>query len=506
VRPNQQGAPQSIGGRKLHPFFRDVGITVLGQVAFAVLNVLLYRLLAQRTGTDGFASYTLTKQATVLLFPVITVGLIAGLPRYLALPARDDGPTSDAYLLAAITICGSAAALAAVAALAFPAATAELFFGSSERDELVVAFVALLVATAVFHMAYGYYRGLLRIRTASALQIGALALPPPLIVLAFSDEGIDTIILLAAIALAGVSLLAIAPALVRGIRTMRRRRLRAAARDLWHYGPRRVPGDLANMGLFVLVPILTAHVGTLTDVAYLGAGQQVLSMLSVAVLPLGLVLLPSLTRLWASDRERAGGYVGDLVALSAHVAIFVSLQAVIFADIAVRGWLGSGFDGAGTVVRIAVLPAGVFVLHLMLRSTLDAVEVRSYNSRNNFIALGVLALAASVLLALDVASPVVSVAWAFAAGVIAQGVMTFLTVQRMFGLSMERYALGLALPLGIATGLVGLLARPLVDGAPAELLALGALELALAAVYFGTLVWAGTGWVTLLRERVFERS
>ena len=68
-----------------------------------------------------------------------------------------------------------------------------------------------------------------------------------------------------------------------------------------------MPGELAQLGLFVLVPVLAAHVGTLTDVAYITAGQQVLSMLSLAVLPLGLILLPSLAKMWEEDRERTWG-------------------------------------------------------------------------------------------------------------------------------------------------------------------------------------------------------
>jgi hypothetical protein len=171
----------------------------------------------------------------------------------------------------------------------------------------------------------------------------------------------------------------------------------------------------------------------------------------------------------------------------------------------VRIWLGSGFDDAGSVVRVTVAPAALFVIYLMLRSTLDAVEVRSYNSRNNIIALAVFAAVAGAFLGLDVADPVFCVAWAFCAGVTAQGVLTFLTVHRLFGLSGSEYLVRLVVPLGVATGFAGLAARPFIDGSGAELPLLLALELLLAAVYFGALVRARAGWVVLLSERFFQR-
>ncbi len=476
-------------------------------MAYAFLSLLLYRLLAEETGKDGFGSYALVKQGVVLLFPIVMVGLVAGLPRYLALSSRERGPTSEAYLSAAFGICGGTTAAVAAVALALPEATASLFFGSSSREDLVVPFVALLAATSLFYLTYGYFRGLIRMRFASALQVGAFGLPPPLIVLAFGGEPIGTLILLMALALAVISLLTIGAPLLRSFTRAHRVEIKNAASSLWSYGPRRVPGDLAQLLVFALVPILAAHVGSLADVANLTAGQQVLAIVSLALQPLGLVLLPQLSRLWASDRERASKYVGQLAAFAAHVGIFVSLQTVIYADIAVAVWLGPTFDDAGEVVRVVVTPAALYAVYLMLRSSLDAAAVRSYNSRNNLIAFAVFAAVAASFLGLDVASPVFCVAWAFAAGVATQGALAFLSVHRLFSLQTPRTTCcrspcrwgSLRVPWDFA-------ARPLVEGSGVELLVLVALEAVLAGVYFGLLIRSRAGWVALVAERFFETS
>lgn len=498
---------ESTGGRRMHRFFRDLSVTLVAQACVAVGGLLLARLLATETGAEGFASYSLVKQAANFLFPVVTVGLVGGLPRYLALPREGSSPTGESYLAAAAAIAGAATLLACVLASVTPAGTAGLFFGDSGRTELVAPFVLLLAATTAFYVAYGYFRGQLRLRAGGALQVLGLAALPPALVVALPDEPVSTLITLMAVGLAALSLLSIIVPLVRGVVAgPHRRRVRSAAHSLWHYGHRRVPGELAQLGIFVLVPILAAHVASLTDVAYLSAGQQVLSIVSIAVLPLGLVLLPSLTAMWARDREQASGYVGRLAALAVHVAIFAGIQTVLFADLAVRLWLGPEFNEAGSVVRVATAPVAAFAVYLMLRSALDAVAVKSYNSRNNLIALAIFGAVAAVLLAGGVTRPGMAVALAFAAGIVAQGALTLATVHSLFGLRSGDYSLGAAGTLGLATGVAGLAARPLIEDAGVALLLLAVLQGVLAVAYFAALFYLRVGWSRLLRERLFERQ
>jgi O-antigen/teichoic acid export membrane protein len=504
VRVEPQDEAQS--SRRVHPFLRDLSVTLAAQVGVALSGLLLYRLLAIHKGTDGFASYSLVKQSAGFLFPVVTVGLVGGLPRYLALPRGERSPSSEAYVAAAALIIGTVTAIVALVAIVLSSQTAALLFGDSSREDLVWPFAALMAATSMFYVAYGYYRGLLRLRAAALLQVGGMAAIPPLVVLAFPDEPVDTLILRIAAITAALSLVAVGGPLLHAFRAAHRRRVEAAGRSLWDYGHRRVPGELAQLGLFVLVPVLAAHVGTLTDVAYITAGQQVLSMLSLAVLPLGLILLPSLAKMWEEDRERTSGYVAMLAAFACHVALFLSLQAVLFADIAVSLWLGPEFDDAASVVRVTVSPAALFVVYIMLRATLDAVAVKSYNSRNNLIAFAVLAVVAAVMLGLDVARPVMCVAWAFAAGVATQGILTFLTVHHLFGLKSGGYDLALALPLAALTAALGLAARPLIDDSSAALVLLLVLELALAAIFFGVLFWRRAPWTQMLANQLFRRQ
>lgn len=493
------------GSRRLHPFFRDVGITLIAQVAVATGALVLYRLLATETGTEGFAAYSLVKQASVLLFPVVSVGLIVGIPRYVALSMDARGTPTEGYLWAAFAIATSTLSIAAALAWAFPAAVAALLFGDSSRTELVGPLVALLAATVVFFVAFGYFRGRLQVVMSSALQILGVAVFPPLVVAIFPDRSIGSLILIMAAGQAAISSIAIAPRLIRGTPEGLGTVL-AAGRELLSYGYRRVPADLAQVGLFALVPVLAAQAGSLTDVAYLTAGQQVLSVLGFAVLPLGLVLLPSLSRMIAADFEGARRNVAILATLAVHAALFLTPQVLIYADVAVVTWLGPGFEDAGPVVRVTVVPAALYVVYMMLRSALDAAAVKSYNSRNSMIGLLVFGIVAAAGLQFDLARPVMAIAWAFAAGLTVQGVLTLVTVHRLFEVERAAYALHIAVPAATMTGGLGLAARHFIVDAEASLAWLAATELVLGTLFLAALVYWRVRWPRLLAARLFERQ
>ena len=501
VTPTTPGS----GSRRLHPFFRDVGITLVAQVAVATGALLLYRFLATETGTEGFAAYSLVKQASVLLFPVFSLGLIVGLPRYVALSIHEHDTPTEAYLWAAVTITAGTLSVAAALAWAFPSTVASLLFGDADRTELVGPLVALLAATMVFFVAFGYFRGRLQVVASSSLQVLGVAVVPPVVVGLFPDRSIGSLILIIAGAQAAISLAALAPRLIRSVGGPRRVAL-PAGRELLRYGYRRVPADLAQVGLFALVPILAAQRASLTDVAYLAAGQQVLSVLGFAVLPLGLVLLPSLARMIATDFDNARKNVAILAAFAVHAAVFITPQVIIFADVAVTAWLGESFDDAGSVVRVTVVPAALYVVYVILRSALDAAAVKSYNSRNSVIGLAAFGAVAGAGLALDLGRPVMAIAWAFAAGLVVQGLLTLVTVHRLFGVAPASYALHIVLPAGIVTGGLALAARQIVVDADSSLVWLAATELVLGGLYLAALVYGRVAWPRLLAARLFERQ
>lgn len=482
---------------------RDILITTLAQVGIAVGGLLLYRLLAVKKGAEGVAVYSLIKQNVVFVWPLIMLGMQAAIPRYIAL-GRGRAGAVEGYLLAAVALTGATTVAVSVLAFASPSDTASLLFGDSGRTKLVFPLVATLVATVALEVVYGYYRGQSNFLMANAVRLVSVAAFPVVLLIVAGDRSIETLIsLMAAGVLVSAVLTAFRP-LTRAARAVSPARAVAAGRTLIDYGYRRIPGDVASVVLFAVPTVLAAHFVPLHRVAYLSTGLYVMAMISIAFQPIGMVFLPLLARLCATDWGAARRHVSMLATSAIHIAIFVTPQMVLFADVAVRVWLGPEFKDAGTIIAILAAPAGAYVFYVVLRSALDAATVTAYNARNNVIALALAALVATASLTTHAADPLNCIAWSFTLGLLTLGALTLLSVIRVYRLHPREFALPLSLGLGAlcaaAAWVVDLTA--IGNGTSlSDLLLIAGLELVLGTLYFAGLVRAGVTWPSELRAR-----
>src|SRR3954469_5810023 len=113
------------GGRRPRGGFgRDVAVTGCSQLLVAVGGLILYRQLATEKGLEGFADYSLIKQAVLLFVPVALVGLGPALPRAIAAHPLDGRPEgADVYLIGSLATIVVTTSVLAFVAFAAPAAT-----------------------------------------------------------------------------------------------------------------------------------------------------------------------------------------------------------------------------------------------------------------------------------------------------------------------------------------------------------------------------------------------
>jgi O-antigen/teichoic acid export membrane protein len=499
----RQAASES-SGRALG---RDFVVTTLAQVAVAVGGLFLYRLLAREKGADSVASYALIKQVVIFLLPAAMLGMQTGVPRYIALD-RERERASERYLLAAATVTVLTTAALSAAVLVSRRGTAEVLFGDPDRTSLVIPLIATLAATIAFEVTYGYFRGRSAFALASVARIVAVAALPVVLLVVIPGESIGKLITLMAVGLLLTCVLLAGPPLLRALLPLRPRDTLASARTLLNYGLRRVPGEYAAVILLAVPTVVAAHVAPLREVAYLTAGMYVLAVVTIAFQPVGLVFLPFLSRLCATDFEEARRWVAKLAACALHVSIYATPQILLFADVLVEAWLGPQFRSAGAVIRITLAPVAMYVVYLLLRNALDAVAVKAYNARNNLIALAAAGAAASALLEFDVGQPVEAIAASFAIGIACLGGLTLASVHQLFRIGTSDYALKVAIPLGLAAAAVGagLRLTAIHYGSPPSLfVALAAVELGLGALYFTGLVKAGVTWPADIRNLVLAR-
>jgi O-antigen/teichoic acid export membrane protein len=468
--PRPQPARPGTDRRTAGGLGRDLAVTGASQLIVALGGLVLYRQLAAQKGIDGFADYALIKQAVILVVPLALVGLGPALPRSIA--ARDAGRgdrTAETYLLGALAVASLASGVVIALALAAPEATASLLFGGTGGQSLVDPFAATLASTVLFRLAYGYFRGRGRFVLGSVIEALGVAIAPVLIVAVRPAAPIEHLVVAMAAVLASLSLAATVPAALRGV-PAGLARLRAAATTLVQYGSRRVPGDLAYVVLFASAPALIARAGSAEDVAYFSAAQQIVGLLTIAGLPIGLVALPRVAELWNTDRAAARGVTVAVVQVGIAAGVFITVQLLAFGDVAARAWLGAAFAGSGPVIRTVSAATGVYLLYVLLRSPIDAVAVRAYNTRNTLVAVTIFALVAGAGRASGLGPGVITLA--FSVGLVVLGILSLVTTGRLFDIRPRQLQLGLCVLAILPVAAITVLVRREIDLETADLITL----------------------------------
>jgi hypothetical protein len=216
---------------------------------------------------------------------------------------------------------------------------------------------------------------------------------------------------------------------------------------------------------------------------------------AIGLQPIGLIFLPIMTLLWASDRQRARWYAAQLSASAVHLALFVTPQTLLFADVAARAWLGSSFAQAGPIIRLTVFPVAFYMCSIILRSPLYGVAVS--------------VVTGAVLLTFEVVNHIDAVAISFSAGLLSVGVLTFLRARAIYEIPSSAWASGTALLLAAVSAGLGSVMRFFVIGSHASLAGLafvGVLELALAVGFLFGLARSGVSWPGEFGARLLGRG
>jgi O-antigen/teichoic acid export membrane protein len=152
-----------------------------------------------------------------------------------------------------------------------------------------------------------------------------------------------------------------------------------------------VPGEFALVGLFALPALIALRAHGVVAAGQFSAGLSLLTIVSSVFAPVGLVLLPR-----ASAQAATGDIAGlrHLVVRMLGGGIILVIMAVIVGELLIPpfvGWyFGKDFLPAIPIFRACLLGAIPYVVYVLLRNVLDALDVRALNSRNLIITLAVL--------------------------------------------------------------------------------------------------------------------
>jgi O-antigen/teichoic acid export membrane protein len=382
----------------VHPLLRNVGLTGFASLVTSLAAVAVISLIGRTAGPVLLGEYLLVRRMASWLQAVVVLPSGIALPRYVAASVDDSAARQTYFLGAVVTSCGLAMLLTAILVL-WKVPVGRLIFGSAELAPLTLPLGLLLLGLAAHGAAFGFYQGTLSMGRACTMQVFNLAVFPLLVVVFLArDRSISLIIGATGIAMTVCALVFSIPILgTMEWASVAPRALKHVSELLW-FGLSRAWGDFGLQALLGLPAVIAAHYVPMRSVGYLLLGGSLLTLVSAATLPLGIILLSHVTR--ALAQRRASDLRGPLTHFVDGLmesSFFVSLQMLVFADVIIRIWVGPDFAPATGIVRLLILAVPFYFVYGGLRSVVDAAAVKAHNTRNILISLAVFLAAVAAI-------------------------------------------------------------------------------------------------------------
>jgi O-antigen/teichoic acid export membrane protein len=358
--------------------------TFVIEVGVMISQMIVYKLAARFLGKEGFSQYAVARRTIALIYPIALLGLTVALPRFVA-RAKDERTSSDSkgYFGAALVCVVITTGVVFGIANYIPTQAAELFFGAREFARLVFP-LSVMVAGLTFHtVAYGYFRGNLAMEKANALQLVNLGLIPPL-VFVIQRRDVRSILLdlgTLTFLVAGITIFTFTP--WQEMIKVQGKRLR----ELLGYGLQRLPGDLALLGLFTVPITITAHVQGVQQAGFLAFGMLFLTVVSAMFNPIGLILLPKASRMFAAGASfELRHHFLRLLKITVLITGSISIAIGILATPLIRIYLGPDYSIVAGVVRFAAVGTIPYCIFLLSSHIIDAFHRNSVTAGIEFIA------------------------------------------------------------------------------------------------------------------------
>ena len=364
--------------------------TMLTELVVMVSGIILLKLAASLLGPMGFGEYTLSRRAIGLIYLPLVMGLGIAAPRYIAIVRAGalENYSESGFATATLT-AGLLPALLVAFVLNFqPDWAAVLLFGTAQLSPLVPPVTLAIGGITLHSMVYAIYRGRSEMGIANTMQLVNLGLVP-LLAFVFADHDAAAVLTATGASWLAVSAVALLHVLNRERKSWRGlANMRDHLRLLLRFGLPRVPGEFALVGLFAIPSLIAVRAHGVVAAGQFSAAMSLLTMASGAFAPVGLVILPR------ASAQAATGDVAGLRKLVLRIlggGILLAAAGVVVGELVIPSFIewyfGPAFVPAIPVFRACLIGAIPYVVYILMRSILDALDVKAVNSRNLIISL-----------------------------------------------------------------------------------------------------------------------
>lgn len=405
-------------------------MTSFATVVVAICQILLIRVIAKGLGPEELGVYTLVRRTVAVLLPFTSLSIGIGLTRYIALYRGEE--KNIASILPAAVILSSIWCLMVVASLfPFSALLSKLVFDNEGREIFFKLILFLLVGENFYVSLYGYYRGrqmMMHANISNMLLMGILPVTTVILLinahnLSYVIYGIGTFFF--------ISLFILLPIIVNGIRMTNWNEFIVIKKKLLAYSIPRIPGGVALTLIFTFGVLASPYFGGIVNAAYMSIGIWIFSFLSEATGAFGMVILPKAAKFIGSGREDdLKSKLRPICDFIFCIGLFMFMQLLITLDFIIFIWLGPEYSEAVIIARIMICAMIPYFFYTMMRSIIDAVEIRAINTYNVYISLLITIISSFLLIKAGVGFSALAIG--FDAGLISLGLLTCFYIKRRY--------------------------------------------------------------------------
>ncbi len=420
---------------KLSPFLRNIVTTTITSLITIISMIFIMRFLAKGLGPEEFGAYSLARRIISNFVPLATLSVGIALARYIAM--TNEKRLQSSYIFASFILAGATLVLISIIAVSASKQLSYLIFHSNEYLKLYYASFFLLVGYSIFIIVYSYFRGLQKFNAANSLQLGLMAILPLVISYNFAYRKDPSLIIF----LMGLAFhLSLIPLVLIIIKTKlpRLSSIKSSIKSVLKYSIPRVPAGFALAGLLTLGPFLASLILGLEEAGYFVIGQSVFRVMESAIVGFGLVALPKISQLLAEDNvEFLKVKIEDILIMIFQLGLFVTIHTFIWSKEIVLVWLGPEYIASVPIMKIIILSLGPYLGYVILRSIVDAVEVRAINTLN--LSLSLVFAAVISIIFIYAGFGIIGLAIGTTIGFITLGVLTSFFLIRRYLISFENF-------------------------------------------------------------------
>lgn len=420
---------------KLSTFLRNIVITTITSFLTTISMIFIIRFLATGLGTEEFGAYSLARRIISNIAPIVILSMDVGLSRYIAM--TQERMLRSSYIVSSIISTGIAIALLLTVAISASKQLTYLIFHSNEYLKLYYASLFLLCGYTIFIITYSSLLGMQKIKKANALELCLMAIMPLIISYSFASTKNSSLIVF----LMGLAFFfSLLPLIVIIMKTKlpRINDIRSSVKVLLKYSLPRTPAGFFLAGLLTLGPFLAAHFEGLKEAGFFVVGQSVFRIMQAAIVAFGLVALPKFSQLLTEEEEDfLKSKIEDILIMIFQLGLFVTIQTFIWSKEIVLIWLGSEYQGVVPIMKIIILSLAPYLAYVLLRSIVDAVEVRAINTLN--LAISFISAAVVSLIFVYLGFGIIGLAIGTTIGFAVLGVITSYYLMRRYLISFKNF-------------------------------------------------------------------